>query len=74
MAVITVRNLDDDVQHRLKVRASAHGRSMEAEVREILTAAVSNSSMIVDWVAAARGFAVELDLPERSVPREIHLS
>ena len=74
MATITVRNLDEDVQQRLKVQASAHGRSMEAEVREILTAAVSSSSMVVDWVAAARGFAVDLDLPERSSPREIDLS
>jgi hypothetical protein len=30
--------------------------------------------MIVDWVAAARGFALDLDLPERSTPREIDLS
>lgn len=74
MAVITVRNLDDDVQKRLKMRAAAHGRSMEAEARDILTAAVSSNSMIVDWVEAARGLALDLELPERSLPRDFHLS
>lgn len=74
MAVITVRNLDDDVQRRLRVRAAAHGRSMEAEAREILTAAVTDSRMIVDWVEAARAFAVDLDLPTRTLPRDIGLS
>ncbi|MFH8252250.1 FitA-like ribbon-helix-helix domain-containing protein [Microbacterium sp. B2969] len=74
MAAITVRNLDDGVQQRLKVRAAAHGRSMEAEAREILTAAVSTSSMIVDWVDAASRHGVELELPQRSAPRELDLS
>ncbi|KNX39341.1 FitA-like ribbon-helix-helix domain-containing protein [Luteipulveratus halotolerans] len=37
MATITVRDLDDGVRDRLKVRAAEHGRSMEAEVRQILT-------------------------------------
>ncbi|GMA23862.1 plasmid stabilization protein [Luteimicrobium album] len=41
MSTITVRGLDDDVKQKIRVRAAAHGRSMEAEVREILTEAVS---------------------------------
>lgn len=40
MAAISVRDLDEDVTARLKVRAALHGRSMEAEVRSILTGAV----------------------------------
>ena len=35
---ITIRNLDDDVKRRLRVRAAEHGRSMEEEAREILLA------------------------------------
>ena len=31
-----VRNLDDEIVHRLKARAARHGRSAEAEHREIL--------------------------------------
>jgi plasmid stability protein len=40
MAQIIVRRLDDDVKAALQRRARAHGRSTEAEVREILRAAV----------------------------------
>ncbi len=36
MATLTVRNLDADVVKRLRVRAAEHGRSAEAEHREIL--------------------------------------
>jgi plasmid stability protein len=40
MAMLTVRNLPDEVHRALRVRAASHGRSTEAEVREILEAAV----------------------------------
>jgi plasmid stability protein len=40
MAILTVRNLPEDVHRALRVRAAQHGRSTEAEVREILAAAV----------------------------------
>lgn len=40
MAMLTVRNLPDDVHRALRMRAAQHGRSTEAEVREILSAAV----------------------------------
>lgn len=36
MAQLVVRNLPDDVKERLKRRANRHGRSLEAEVRDIL--------------------------------------
>jgi plasmid stability protein len=40
MAQIIVRNLEDEVKERLAQRARRHGRSMEAEVRDILRNAV----------------------------------
>ena len=40
MASITIRNLDDDVKTRLRVRAAEHHRSMEEEARLILREAV----------------------------------
>ena len=40
MAQLVVRNLDDALKRRLQHRAKLHGRSMEAEVRDILRAAV----------------------------------
>jgi plasmid stability protein len=37
MATLTIRNLDDAVVERLKQRARANDRSLEAEVRQMLT-------------------------------------
>lgn len=39
MAVLTIRNLPDEVRDRLRLRAAHAGRSMEAEVRDILARA-----------------------------------
>lgn len=39
---ITIRNLDEKVKQRLRVMAATHGKSMEAEVRDILTIAAFN--------------------------------
>lgn len=54
MAILTVRNVPDDVRRALRVRAARHGRSTEAEVREILAAVVKPSSPVrmVDALAA----------------------
>lgn len=40
MAMLTVRNLPDEVHRALRARAAQHGNSMEAEVRQILEAAI----------------------------------
>ena len=40
MAILTVRNLSDEVHRALRVRTAMHGRSTEAEVRVILENAV----------------------------------
>jgi plasmid stability protein len=40
MAQFVVRHLEDDIAEKLKKRAKHHARSMEAEVRDILRAAV----------------------------------
>ena len=39
-----IRNLDDDVKRRLRVRAAEHGRSMEEEARDILPQVVGQLS------------------------------
>ena len=75
MAAITVRNLDDEVQRRLKLRAAAHNRSMEAEARAILSAAVAGGDLARAWVSATidlRGD--DLSLPTRTMSREVDLS
>lgn len=40
MSAVTIRNLPDEVHRALKDRAARHGRSTEAEIREILQNAV----------------------------------
>lgn len=37
---LTIRNLDEEVKRRLRLRAASHQRSMEAEARAILAASV----------------------------------
>lgn len=41
MAMLTVRNLPDEVHRALRVRAALHGCSMEAEVRTILESSIA---------------------------------
>lgn len=44
MASLTIRNLDEDLKGRLRVRAAQRRRSMEEEVRHILRAALSGGA------------------------------
>lgn len=46
MAMLTVRNLPDDVHRALRVQAALHGHSTEAEVREILASAVKPETRV----------------------------
>lgn len=40
MRSVTVRNVPDEVHRAIRVRAAQHGRSIEAEMRDILESAV----------------------------------
>ncbi|WP_427026180.1 FitA-like ribbon-helix-helix domain-containing protein (plasmid) [Aureimonas ureilytica] len=40
MPAVTIRNLSEETHRALKVRAARHGRSAEAEMRDILERAV----------------------------------
>jgi plasmid stability protein len=71
LSAMSIRNLDDRVKERLRVRAARHGRSMEAEVRAILTDAVNEPAesgglfqAILDRFGELGG--VELGLPARA--------
>ena len=44
MATLTIRDVDDRLRTLLRVRAARHGRSMEAEVREILRLALATEA------------------------------
>ncbi|HUC18828.1 MAG TPA: plasmid stabilization protein [Acetobacteraceae bacterium] len=45
MPTLTVRHLDDNLVRRLRIRAAEHGRSAEAEHREILRAALAGPNL-----------------------------
>ncbi len=75
MASITIRNLDDDVKTRLRVRAAENGRSMEEEARVILRDAVGRkpgSQNLASLIRARFGplGGVEMELPPREPARE----
>lgn len=71
MASITIRNLDDELKRRLRIRSAKHGRSMEDEARDILRTTLSREDRLqanlVD--AIRRRFAgigdIELPVPPR---------
>lgn len=46
MASVTVRNVPDEVHRAIRVRAALHGRSIEAEMRDILEFAVKPQGRI----------------------------
>jgi plasmid stability protein len=80
MAILTVRNLPDEVHRALRVHAAQHGRSTEAEVRAILEEAVKPQgrlklgSMLADIGRQVRltdeEFAL-LNQRDKSLPRQI---
>jgi plasmid stability protein len=68
MAQILVRNLDDRLKTRLEHRAKRHGRSMEAEAREILRSALKEDDapkrgLGSETVALFSGQGISLDEP-----------
>ena len=61
MASIVVRDLPDETHRALKARAARHGRSMEAEVRDILGAAVSDRVRLGSLLLSIAADASEQD-------------
>ena len=75
MASITIRNLDDGVKTRLRVRAAGNGRSMEEEARLILRDAVGQKPGSQNLASRIRARfeplgGVDLELPPREPARE----
>jgi plasmid stability protein len=69
-----VRNLEDDVILRLRRRAARHGRSVEAEHREILRQAVSSEvePNFVELAAEMRALtAKQAQTPSEELLREM---
>lgn len=79
LVAVSIRGLDERVRERIRVRAARHGRSMEAEMRAILTDAVSEREedrglfgALLERFGALGG--AELEIPARSArPRAADL-
>lgn len=65
MASVVIRNLDDDVVVSLKIQAKANHRSLEGEIRSILTEQVRRSSSI----EAFRKATEQLRSRTRAIPQ-----
>lgn len=67
MTSIIVRGLDESVKKQLATQAKEHGRSMEAEVRDILTKAARKPHIGMALMQAAQeGAGIDgLPIPER---------
>jgi plasmid stability protein len=76
MSSITIRNLDDGVKRRLRLRAAERNRSMEEEARDILRRALAEQPKVPGNLAdAIREIieplgGIELELPPRGPLRD----
>jgi plasmid stability protein len=75
MGTLTIRNLEDTLKARLRLRAAAQNRSMEEEARLILRAALQGPVASDDLAARIRArFAsfgdTQLPIPARQAVRE----
>lgn len=68
MASIVIRGLDEAVKKQLVTQAKEHDRSMEAEVRDILTKAARRPHIGLALMQAAQeaGRVDDLPIPERT--------
>lgn len=77
MGTLTIRQLNEQTHARLRGRAARHGRSVEAEVRAILDAAVDlpeENILLTLHAAFTEAGGVDLPVPERTdAPRPIDL-
>lgn len=76
MTPIIIRNLDKEMEQKLRIRAAENNRSMEEEVREILRSTLDATSSLeknlgtkIHQMFMAVG-GVELDIPPRQPMRE----
>lgn len=78
MSTLTIRQLNEHTHARLRGRAAKHGRSVEAEVRAILDAAVDlpeENILLALHATFAEVGGVALEVSERTEPpRPVDLS
>ncbi|MFT3875182.1 MAG: Arc family DNA-binding protein [Propioniciclava sp.] len=79
MTAITIRRLPESAKQKLRMRAAAHGRSMEAEARDILVSELERPQGVdLSWVQQLIELGeevggVELDIAPRDEARMVEL-
>jgi antitoxin FitA len=68
MATLTIRDFDDGLKAKLRVRAAQHGRSMEAEVREILRMALIEAGPAADLGTRIHELFSDIEDPDFPIP------
>ncbi len=83
MTSITVRNIEDELKRRLRIRAAEHGHSMEEEARRILRSALGEDEAMARDAVPEKDLGteihelfapiggVELEIPPRTPMREL---
>jgi plasmid stability protein len=71
MAQLLVRGVDEALVAQLKLRAAANGRSVEAEHREILRAALENDPQAEFRRLSALSLAATAPYRHRQTPSEV---
>ena len=85
MTSITVRNIEDDLKRRLRIRAAEHGHSMEEEARRILRSALGEDEAMARDAAPEKGLGTKvhelfapiggvdgIEFPRLEGPRPVH--
>lgn len=79
MTAITIRKLPEGAKQKLRLRAAAHGRSMEAEARDILVSELERPQRAdLSWVQQLIELGdevggIELDIAPRDEARVVEL-
>ena len=71
MANLTIRDFPDELRDKLRVQAAQNGRSMEAEARRLLAAALT-SGVCASSDRSAAGFAVQDWVAKKLGARAVH--
>ncbi|MFT4187618.1 MAG: Arc family DNA-binding protein [Aeromicrobium sp.] len=67
MTAITIRKLPEGTKQRLRMRAAANGRSMEAEARDILVAGLNQPTNVdLNWIEQL--IQIGNDFPGERIP------
>ena len=73
MTDLLVRDIPDDLKHKLAVRAAENGRSQSAEARAILQEALQpeQKKSLFEWLRELSEYGgLDFELPERHPARE----